>query len=136
MNDTNRETDMSEKTNVEVVQQAYAAFGCGDVATLLRLIAGNVDWHFPECANIPWTGGFRSHEEVKRFLASLAPAASLEAFEPRVFGAQRDRVIVTLPRRQARPVLARAAQARVSPDRRLLRAPRGAAGDMQERGGR
>ena len=77
--------------------QAYAAFGCGDVATLPRLIAGNVDWHFPECADIPWTGGFRGHEGVKRFLASLAPAASLEAFEPRVFGAQRDRVIVLYP---------------------------------------
>ena len=34
---------------------------------------------------------------MKRFLANLAPATSLEAFEPRVFGAQRDRVIVLYP---------------------------------------
>ena len=85
---------MSEKTNIELVRQAYAAFGKGDVPGLLRLFAGDVVWHFPECADIPWAGTFRGHEGVTQFLGILSQTADMEAFEPRVFVARSDQVVV------------------------------------------
>ena len=85
---------MSEKTNIELVRQAYAAFGKGDVPGLLRLFAGDVVWHFPECAEIPWAGTFRGHEGVGQFFGTLAQTAHLEALEPRNFFAQGDKVVV------------------------------------------
>ncbi len=85
---------MNEQTNTELVQQAYAAFGRGDVAGLLRLIATDVVWDFPQCAGIPWAGSFRGHDGVVRFLGTLAQTADIEVFEPRDFVAQGDKVAV------------------------------------------
>ena len=85
---------MNEQTNTELIQQAYAAFGRSDVAGLLRLIASDVVWHFPQCAEIPWAGTFRGHEGVVQFLGALAKSADIEAFEPRDFFAQGDTVVV------------------------------------------
>ena len=36
---------MSAPTNTQIVQQAYAAFGRGDIPALLSLLAEDVDWH-------------------------------------------------------------------------------------------
>ena len=85
---------MNEQTNTELVQQAYAAFGRSDVAGLLRLIATDVVWDFPQSADISWAGTFRGHEGVVQFLGTLARAADIEAFEPRDFFARNDTVVV------------------------------------------
>jgi ketosteroid isomerase-like protein len=38
---------MSEQENLEIVQRAYKAFAEGDLPTLLKLLADDVEWSFP-----------------------------------------------------------------------------------------
>ncbi|MGY6127008.1 nuclear transport factor 2 family protein (plasmid) [Paraburkholderia strydomiana] len=38
---------MSEQSNVQLVQQAYAAFGRADIDGVLQTLSENVDWFIP-----------------------------------------------------------------------------------------
>ena len=49
---------------VEVVQSAYAAFGRGDVSAILNLIADDVEWKFCGSKDLPYTGTFRTNDEI------------------------------------------------------------------------
>jgi ketosteroid isomerase-like protein len=47
---------MSEQENLEIVQRGYKAFAEGDLPTLLKLLADDVEWNFPPTyVGIPWT---------------------------------------------------------------------------------
>jgi hypothetical protein len=85
---------MSEKENLRIIQQAYAAFGRGDLPGLLALLSSDVEWQHPEVANVPWAGSFRGTDKVAGFFAAVAKAADIESFEPQHFIAQGDRVVV------------------------------------------
>jgi ketosteroid isomerase-like protein len=85
---------MSEATNLETIRSAYAAFGRGDVPALMALIDAKVEWDNPGPREIPWAGSFRGHDGVGGFFSALGTGVEFEAFEPRTFVAQGDRVIV------------------------------------------
>ena len=85
---------MTEKTNLAVVQAAYAAFGRGDIAGLLEYISPEVEWDNPGPSSIPWAGSFRGHDGVQRFFAGLAATVDFESFAPTAFLAEGDRVVV------------------------------------------
>jgi ketosteroid isomerase-like protein len=70
---------------VEVVQQAYAAFGRRDVPAILALVADSVDWEFVGSAGLPYAGRRRNHAEVADFFAGVARADDITVFEPREF---------------------------------------------------
>jgi hypothetical protein len=70
---------------VEVVQQAYQAFGRGDVPAVLSLVAEDVDWRFLGARRLPYTGSCKSRAEVARWFASIAQVDDIQAFEPREF---------------------------------------------------
>jgi ketosteroid isomerase-like protein len=83
---------------VEVVQSVYAAFGRGDTPALLSLIADDVEWKFIGTRGLPYTGTFRTRDEVAKWFASVL------AFEPREFMPAGDNVTVLgWERTQARP---------------------------------
>jgi hypothetical protein len=86
---------MSEQANLQVVQEAYAAFGRGDLPGLLNLLTEDVDWRHPQPNDIPWGGNRRGHEEVTQFFIALGSTIDVDAFEPREFIAQGDKVVVT-----------------------------------------
>lgn len=85
---------MSDKTNVEIVQEAYAAFGRGDMPALLAGVNPHTEWEHAGPREIPWAGSFHDHEGVTKFFAALGGEAEFEVFEPRTFVAQGDRVVV------------------------------------------
>ena len=85
---------MSTQSNVELVQEAYAAFGAGDLPKLLGLLTSDVAWEFPASKVIPWAGTFTGPGEVARFFAALLEHSQPEAFEPLHFVASEDRVVV------------------------------------------
>ena len=85
---------MSTQSNVELVKEAYAAFGAGDLQKLLGLLTPDVVWEFPASKVIPWAGTFRGPGEVARFFAALMEHSEPEAFEPLHFVASDDRVLV------------------------------------------
>ncbi len=85
---------MSDKTNTAVVQQAYAAFGQGDIPALLSLLTDDVEWSLPGPAVIPWSGTRHGHEGVVEFFSLIGETLEFEQFEPREFVAQGDTVVV------------------------------------------
>ena len=52
---------------LDVVQQAYAAFGRKDIPALLKLVADQVDWREVCPASLPHSGLRRTPSEVGEF---------------------------------------------------------------------
>jgi uncharacterized protein len=72
-------------TATTVVQQAYEAYGRGDVPGILNQVAVDVDWEFVGSANLPFAGRRKNHKEVAAFFAALPLADDMHTFEPREF---------------------------------------------------
>jgi ketosteroid isomerase-like protein len=86
---------MSEQENVQLVQRLYAAFGQGDVPTILAMVAEDVDWqNVAPVGSYPWTGQRRNHQQVAQFFATLAELVEFEEFDPQEFIAKGDKVVV------------------------------------------
>ena len=70
---------------LDVVQQAYAAFGRRDIPAFLKLVADEVDWKFACPASWPQSGLRRNPAEVGAFFADADGSDELTVFEPREF---------------------------------------------------
>ena len=79
---------------VAVVQTAYAAFGRGDIPGVLDLIADEVEWKFCGSKGLPYSGTFRSKEEIAKWFASISEVEEILAFEPREFISEGEKVAV------------------------------------------
>jgi ketosteroid isomerase-like protein len=85
---------MSTGSNVALIQQAYAAFGSGDLQKLLGMLAPDIVWEFPASKVIPWAGTFTGPGEVAQFFAALMEHSEAEVFGPLHFVSSEDRVVV------------------------------------------
>ncbi len=74
---------MSTATNI--IQQAYEAFGRGDIPAILELVADEVDWKFVGSPGLPYAGERRNRQEVGNFFAEVQGADDIHHFEPREF---------------------------------------------------
>jgi ketosteroid isomerase-like protein len=84
---------MSERENVKLVQDAYAAFGRGDIPAIIESLADDVDWQFKGPASVPWAGHWRKRQDVPEFFKRIAEAVDVESFEPGEYVAQGDSVV-------------------------------------------
>jgi ketosteroid isomerase-like protein len=55
--------------NAQVIEQAYAAFGRGDIPGLLALLDDNVEWTSPR--TLPHGGEFHGPAEVVKFFEAI-----------------------------------------------------------------
>ena len=85
---------MSDQTNSAVVQQAYEAFGRGDIPGVLDLLTDDVVWTLQGPSVIPFAGTFHGREGIVEFFSLVGEALEFEQFEPREFVAQGDTVVV------------------------------------------
>jgi uncharacterized protein len=85
---------MNEQANLRLVQQAYQSIGAGDVQSLLKSLAEDVQWHVPEMENVPFAGTWRGREQVGQFFGTVAQAQDVVEFQPEDFIAQGDKVVV------------------------------------------
>jgi ketosteroid isomerase-like protein len=85
---------MSENVNLDIIKEAYAAFGRGDIAAVLSVQAPNVEFEYAGPDQIPWAGSFRGIDGARKFFAAIEAEADMESFEPQTFVAQGDRVVV------------------------------------------
>jgi ketosteroid isomerase-like protein len=85
---------MSEQDNVRIVQEAYAAFGRGDIATVLNALTSDVEWEIPGPGDVPISGVRRGPAEVQEFFKTLSESEDIQQFEPRDFLAAGDKVAV------------------------------------------
>jgi ketosteroid isomerase-like protein len=87
---------MDESRNAQVVKDAYAAFGRGDIPAILAMLDDNVAWHALKGAEgvAPQAGIRRGKASVTQFFTILASTTEFTVFEPREFIAQGDKVAV------------------------------------------
>lgn len=83
------------------IRSLYAAFGRGDVPSILEHLDEQVLWSYPLADVLPWGGVRRGREGVLAFFRQLAEAADVLEFEPREFVAQ-DGTVVVLGRERVR----------------------------------
>jgi ketosteroid isomerase-like protein len=85
---------MGENSNLDIIKEAYAAFGRGDIAAVLSIQASDVELEYAGPGQIPWAGSFRGLDGAKKFFAAVEAEAEIESFEPQMFIAQDDQVVV------------------------------------------
>ncbi len=88
---------MSAQHNVELVKGFFAAFGRGDLDSVIGAHAEEVDSQAPvtrtQCA-LPWAGRRHGREEVRDYFGQIVQTVRPEPFEDVVFTASGDRVVV------------------------------------------
>jgi ketosteroid isomerase-like protein len=86
---------MNEKQHTQVIQDAYAAFGRGDITTLLGYMTDDIQWQpvIGTAAHVPFSGERRGKSEVAEFFRLVATNEDFQQFEPREFVAQDDKVV-------------------------------------------
>jgi ketosteroid isomerase-like protein len=85
---------MSE-ANIAIVQSLYAAFGRGDIGTILEGCTPDVEWQSGgQKGDFPVFGPRRGIAEVKEFFRVVSETHEFQEFSPREFYADRDKVFV------------------------------------------
>jgi hypothetical protein len=86
---------MLESQNTQVVQDAYAAFGRGDIQGVLATLHDDVVWQgvIGASAQVPMAGERRGKREVAEFFNRVGLHVKFNRFEPREFVAQGDKVV-------------------------------------------
>jgi uncharacterized protein len=84
----------SKESNQEFVQRLYAAFGKGDLATVINACSENVDWEYVGPAVVPYGGQYAGRKGVEQFFTRLGQTCEIKRFEPRDFISQGERVVV------------------------------------------
>jgi hypothetical protein len=86
---------MSEADNTRIVQEAYAAFGRGDVQAILDRLDDNVSWTavYGSGPHVPHSGERRGKAAVGGFFKQVAENVNFSRFEPKEFIATGDKVV-------------------------------------------
>jgi uncharacterized protein len=86
---------MGEADNIKVVQEAYAAFGRGDVQAILDRLDDSVAWTavYGAGSNVPMAGERRGRAAVAEFFKLVATHVNFARFEPKEFVATGDKVV-------------------------------------------
>ena len=87
---------MQETQNITVVQEAFAAFGRGDVQGILDRLADGIVWKGVHGAgpHVPTSGERRGKAQVGEFFKQVAQNLNFSRFEPKEFIATGDKVVV------------------------------------------
>jgi ketosteroid isomerase-like protein len=83
------------RANIAFVQTLYAAFGRGDIATVISGLAPDVDWQVNgRRKDYPLFGSWKGSSEVQNFFKGVAQHEEATDFSPREFFGTGDRVCV------------------------------------------
>ena len=86
---------MQEAQNTKIVQEMYAAFGRGDVQTILARLAYDVVWKgvYGAGPHVPTAGERRGRAAVGEFFNQVGANVNFSKFEPTEFIATGDKVV-------------------------------------------
>jgi ketosteroid isomerase-like protein len=83
------------QSNVAFIQSLYAAFGRGDIGTIIGALAPDVDWKLNgQRKDYPLFGEWKGAGEVQKFFQGIAENQETVEFTPQEFFAAEDRVFV------------------------------------------
>jgi uncharacterized protein len=83
---------MVVQENVQIVKDAYAAFGRGDIQDLFALFAEDIEWNIPG-EGWPLAGTYRGLAGVTGLFQKISETLEISFLEAREFVAQGDRVL-------------------------------------------
>jgi ketosteroid isomerase-like protein len=85
---------MDAQQNTQLVKDAYAAYGRGDVAAVLACMSPQIDWELASVPGLPFTGKRKGSEQVAEYFRLADEARTMREFVPKEFIAQRNKVVV------------------------------------------
>ena len=75
-----------QSANVLTVQGDFAAFGKGEIQTIINSTADNIVWKHPGNPGVvPFAGTFTGHEGVGRFFQNVGSSVNITVFDPQNF---------------------------------------------------
>ncbi len=81
--------------NVTFIQSLYAAFGKGDIATIVAATAPDVKWDINGSrSDFPTLGAWNGSDQVKKFFEAVGQHLEAKEFSPKEFFAADDHVFV------------------------------------------
>jgi ketosteroid isomerase-like protein len=88
---------VSADDNVKTIQHVYEAFGRGDVAAILEVVADDVDWGAEAASTeAPWWGVRTDKQAVTDFFAQIASTYEVLEFTPLVMIGDGDDVLTVV----------------------------------------
>jgi hypothetical protein len=72
-------------TNIQTVQEIYAAFGRGDIEFIITHLAENVRWQIMGAPGITYATVYKGKVEVPSFFQKLNSSIEMKEFEPQHF---------------------------------------------------
>jgi len=89
------EAQGAETPNVALVKSLYAAFGKGDIASIVAAMAPDVDWRvIGRASDVPTFGARKGPAGVKEFFDLVASSYTISEFAPEEFYPVGDKVFV------------------------------------------
>jgi ketosteroid isomerase-like protein len=82
--------------NVQRAKDAYAAFVRGDLESVMRDMAEDIEWVAGGPADLPTSGTVRGKRALQAWFGTLAQGFDIQRFEPYQFVAQGDTVVVLI----------------------------------------
>ena len=83
------------QADVALIQSLYAAFGRGDIATIIAALAPDIEWRLNGSrSDHPLLGTWKGSKGVQEFFGELAKLQDFSEFSPREFLSAGDRVFV------------------------------------------
>jgi ketosteroid isomerase-like protein len=86
---------MNEQDNVRLIQRIYAAFGAGDVQTILDSVSDDAQWINHGPATIPYAGSRSGKTQIREFFQAIADSTTGGKVIAEKFVAQADAVVAT-----------------------------------------
>jgi ketosteroid isomerase-like protein len=87
---------MSENENIGKLQELYAAFGRGEISAITAQCTDDVSWGTDTSVQdeVPWYRIRSGRDGVADFFSTLAKEVDFERFEPNLWAAAGDQVLV------------------------------------------
>jgi len=85
---------MAENENLQRAEEAYAAFGRGDIPAVLANMADDVEWVIAGPSHVPFFGTWTGKQTVQEWFGTLSQNIDYGAFEVKWFNAYADKVAV------------------------------------------
>ena len=76
---------VTEQGNLQIVQALFAAFGRGDLASVLAALSDDIEWSVTGPREVAYAGTWRGREQVTQFFQTLGASVEMLQFEPREF---------------------------------------------------
>ncbi|HEX3101166.1 MAG TPA: nuclear transport factor 2 family protein [Pyrinomonadaceae bacterium] len=73
---------MSEEQNKQTVEELYAAFGRGDIDSIVAKCTKDVEWITHLDPIVPWSGDHSGKDFVPAFFGAIFGSVEVTAFEP------------------------------------------------------